>query len=181
VWEPVPGVCTPGDMETCIKALKLVDVVSPNHAELASFFGGTGQKGDAVDVEAVEAYAKTWLNSGIGHLASGSAVIRCGKEGCLVASRTTTRWLPAYHQAGSAKVVDPTGGGNCFLGALALALSRGHGVETAAMWGSIAASFAIEQIGLPTMRQPGGQEAWEGETWNGEHVQTRLHQFVQGL
>ena len=59
-------------------------------------------------------------------------------------------WIPAYHQS-SELVVDPTGGGNTFLGAFAVALARGKGMEEAARWGNVAASFAIEQVGMPVL------------------------------
>ncbi|KAK5998166.1 Protein MAK32 [Cladobotryum mycophilum] len=86
------------------------------------------------------------------------------------------RWIPAYHQD-DPKVVDPTGGGNTFLGALAVALARGEGCEDAAIWGSVAASFAIEQIGMPTLEQ--GEDS--GETWNKQHVLDRLKEFQARL
>ncbi|VUC33781.1 unnamed protein product [Clonostachys rosea] len=87
------------------------------------------------------------------------------------------RWLPAYHQNAS-KVVDPTGGGNTFLGGLAVALARGHGVEEAAAWGTVAASFAIEQIGVPILEA--GDENNE-EKWNGESSQERLRGYQSRL
>lgn len=79
------------------------------------------------------------------------------------------RWVPAYHQD-SSKVVDPTGGGNTFLGGLGAALARGESLEEAALWGAVAASFAIEQVGVPIL---GSDENCQ-ETWNGQSVQERL-------
>ncbi|KAL1896450.1 hypothetical protein Cpir12675_002787 [Ceratocystis pirilliformis] len=83
-----------------------------------------------------------------------------------------SRWIPAVHSDPS-QVVDPTGGGNCFLGGLAVALARGHNVEEAAIWGSVAASFAIEQVGVPTVVGDGSGN----ETWNGVDVQDRMLEF----
>jgi sugar/nucleoside kinase (ribokinase family) len=103
-------------------------------------------------------------------------VVRCGKDGCYVATRQKSQWLPAYHRLGSGKVVDPTGGGNGFLGGLAIALARGKDVVEAAIWGSIAASFAIEQVGMPALTQD-----VDGERWNGQRLQTRVDNFVQRL
>jgi sugar/nucleoside kinase (ribokinase family) len=82
------------------------------------------------------------------------------------------RWVPAYHQDPS-KVVDPTGGGNAFLGGLAVALARGHSLEEAAIWGSVAASFAIEQVGMPLLEEGQGVS----ERWNGQTVDKRLRDF----
>lgn len=83
------------------------------------------------------------------------------------------RWIPAFFtkdDAAEGRVVDPTGGGNTFLGGLAVALARGKTMEEAACWGSIAASFAIEQVGVPDL----GKNADGEETWNGDRVHDRL-------
>lgn len=78
---------------------------------------------------------------------------------------------------GISKVVDPTGGGNAFMGALGAALARGNSIEEAAMWGSVAASFAIEQVGVPIF----GQDTDGNETWNGARVEERLREFKERL
>lgn len=81
-------------------------------------------------------------------------------------------WMPAYHQD-SSKVVDPTGGGNTFLGGLGVGLARGESVEEAVAWGAIAASFAIEQVGVPkrSVDEDGS------ELWNSEKVLDRLEEY----
>lgn len=38
IWEPVPDLCVPDELAACYEALKHVQVVSPNHAELCGFF-----------------------------------------------------------------------------------------------------------------------------------------------
>lgn len=86
------------------------------------------------------------------------------------------RWIPAYH-TDSALVVDPTGGGNTFLGGLAVALARGKSLEEAAVWGSVAASFAIEQVGAPVL----GENSEGKETWNGVCVDERFEEFKARL
>lgn len=86
------------------------------------------------------------------------------------------KWIPAYH-GDAARVVDPTGGGNAFLGGLSVALARGKHIEDAAVWGTIAASFAIEQVGLPTL----GVDKEGHEVWNGVRVKSRLEEFQQKL
>ncbi|KAJ2892573.1 hypothetical protein MKZ38_009604 [Zalerion maritima] len=79
-------------------------------------------------------------------------------------------------EAGSKfKVVDPTGGGNTFMGAMAIALARAKNLEEAAVWGSVAASFAIEQVGLPVL----GADEEGNETWNGVRVGDRLNEFLE--
>ena len=42
IWEPVPDSCTPDQLLSCTNTLPLVDICSPNHAELAGFMGESG-------------------------------------------------------------------------------------------------------------------------------------------
>lgn len=88
------------------------------------------------------------------------------------------RWLPAFWtKEHGEKVVDPTGGGNTFLGGLAVALARGKCMEEAASWASVAASFAIEQVGVPTL----GRDEDGEETWNGVTVEGRLRELYERI
>ena len=92
------------------------------------------------------------------------------------------KWLPAYFGEGEGKrVVDPTGGGNGFLGGLAVALARGRGVVEASAWGSVAASFMIEQVGVPVLSSSPSDEQGKGriELWNGIHVEERLDEYMK--
>lgn len=160
----------------CRQALRKVEVVSPNHMELAAFFGLSGARGDSVDHEVVEQCASEWLSSGIGlENGPGALVVRAGKDGCYIATRKQSKWLPAYFRTGD-RAKDPTGGGNAFLGGLAVALSRDKSLLEGAIWGTIAASFAIEQVGVPRLTKGSG-----GERWNGERVAERLDTYLQRL
>ncbi|OAA80797.1 MAK32-like protein [Akanthomyces lecanii RCEF 1005] len=230
VWEPVPDLCHPNELLNCTNCLPLVDVCSPNHAELAAFLGGDGLDPDtgAISADAVEQACEQLLASM--PLQSYAFVVRAGDKGCYVAknggrkrkrpegAKTARRkalihgslqpdtdmesllagllqgddgvvdseeievdpgvqkWIPAYHQD-AAKVVDPTGGGNTFLGGLSVALARDEDVETAAIWGTVAASFAIEQVGPPTLGKDDNGE----ETWNGVSPLSRLREFQDRL
>lgn len=259
IWEPVPDRCTPDELLNLTNTLPLVDVCSPNHAELAAFMGDSGVDPDtgAISAAAVERACEQLLGSM--PLSSFALVIRAGELGCYVArnggrrqkpktkSRSDSsynknadaskrrrkalahhgamqpdtdmmslfagllqqssddgeeegeqtfsfihddddgeadidpgldRWLPAYWMAEqSDKVVDPTGGGNMFLGGLAVAMARGRCMEEAASWGSVAASFAIEQVGVPQL----GRDAEGEETWNGVRVKDRLTEFYERI
>lgn len=150
-------------------------MVSPNHAELAAFFGAIAERGEGVDRDVIRNLTASWLSTGVGKDGAGAVVVRAGKDGCYIANRSLSKWIPAYHTS-AAKVVDPTGGGNTFLGGLGVALARQKEVEEAAIWGSIAASFAIEQVGMPVLSQDE-----DGEMWNRERVQQRLSEFLQRL
>jgi sugar/nucleoside kinase (ribokinase family) len=161
----------------CRQALRKIEVVSPNHMELAAFFGLSASRGDDVDRGVVEMCANEWLSSGIGlENGPGAIVVRAGKDGCYIATRIQSKWLPAYHQSPE-RVKDPTGGGNAFLGGLAVALARDKSLLEGAIWGSIAASFAIEQVGMPT-RTVGLDGK---ERWNGDRVSERLDHYLQRL
>ncbi|KAJ4289167.1 hypothetical protein N0V90_011509 [Kalmusia sp. IMI 367209] len=182
VWEPVPDLCTPEELNNCLQALKHVDCVSPNHAELGGFFSQNTNGVDHVNYRSIEALCDQWLQSGIGINGKGGIVVRAGKDGCLVARPGLRKWLPAYHQLAE-KVVDPTGGGNGFLGGFTVGLVRGSttpgsdSIEKAAIWGSISASFAIEQVGMPALScSPQGEE-----TWNNVRVEDRLSEFKERL
>ncbi|KAK3353477.1 Ribokinase-like protein [Lasiosphaeria hispida] len=260
IWEPVPDLCTPDELLNCTNVLPLVDVCSPNHAELAGFMGSDGLDPATGEIskEAVERSCEQLLASM--PLQSYTLVVRAGEKGCYVArnggrkrgqpkkkktaaatattatATATTKkkeyvrgglrhdtdmealfaglmqddeghvareeievdpgvekWLPPYYRraetddretaqeggvsTGNGKVVDPTGGGNTFLGGLAVALARGKTLEEACAWGSVAASFAIEQVGVPVL----GQNNEGHETWNGVRVDGRLKEFQESL
>jgi sugar/nucleoside kinase (ribokinase family) len=181
IWEPVPDLCIPAEYENCLRALRHVDVVSPNHGELGGFFGEETNGKDYVNYRMIESLCNEWIQSGVGADGKGGIVVRCGKDGCYTTGPESRSWMPAYHQSAD-KVVDPTGGGNGFLGGLAIGLIRGgkapgiQNLQEAAIWGSISASFAIEQVGMPML---GSDE--QKETWNGVAVDQRLAEFKERL
>lgn len=177
IWEPVPDVCTPDELFNTYKALKHVDIISPNHEELGALFDFKHSSG--VDKKAVEGHVNQLLARGIGSTNDGSVVVRAGKEGCFVANLDKRKWLPAYHQD-SIRVIDPTGGGNGFLGGFAVGLVRNDGdVVEAARWGSVAASFCIEQVGVPTLQTIVSTSTCTDELWNEESVLDRLQEYRQ--
>lgn len=176
IWEPVPDLATPEELAKTCEALAYVDVVSPNHEELGALFGVAAQVSDGegdVNKDVVEELAGRLLERGVGSEGRGAVVVRAGREGCYILSTRLSCWLPAYH-TNPAKVIDPTGGGNGFLGGLAVGLVRTQGdVVEAARWGSVAASFCIEQVGVPELDVENGQ----GDRWNGVSVVERLDEF----
>lgn len=183
VWEPVPDRCCEEELQNLYQATQHVDVVSPNENEFARFCGkDTWMKEDPQD----RAFAEDIVGRGIGPEGKGTLVIRAGKEGCYAFSKYGMLELPAFQ---GVHVVDPTGAGNTFLGALAQGLASvnrfpfnvvqdmlstskawmdiktawgGEGkVPVALVCAIVAASFAIEQIGVPTLSFSGeGIEYW---------------------
>ncbi|KAJ5658496.1 uncharacterized protein N7484_002145 [Penicillium longicatenatum] len=188
VWEPVPDLCTPEEQEKFFEANRVVDVVSPNHMELGMMFD---QPEWTVESEECEGLVRRILDAGIGPNKDGCIVIRAGKEGSYAYSGAQKLWLPAYHQpntSGATAVLDPTGAGNSFLGALAQGmvtagrepfeviestLSPSESWKQAMeSWGprrdvlgalicaTVAAGYVVEQIGVPQISVANGKELW---------------------
>ena len=74
-------------------------------------------------------------------------------------------------------MVDPTGGGNCFLGGYMAGWLTTRDIDQAVQYGHVAASFALEQIGLP--RQESTADGTE--MWNGQYARERLEQYKARL
>lgn len=182
IWEPMPDLCSPEHISSFKQAIRQVNVVSPNSHELAGYFMGESKSQDQMVAEILEV--------GIGPGGNGLLVVREGENGCSAWSKRQRVHLRAYHtpvEEAHSKVVDPTGGGNAFLGALAMA-STGRvcpqmvkakqllAVEddltrvpvfdfvVSLVYATVAASFVIEQTGMPTYHVQGdGDESWNGE------------------
>ncbi|PYH98543.1 pfkB family carbohydrate kinase [Aspergillus ellipticus CBS 707.79] len=205
VWEPIPDLCTPEEQERFLAANQVVDVVSPNELELGMMFG---QPGWSEETDYGKNIVTKILDSGIGPGGNGHLVIRAGKDGSYSYSRTQRVWLPAYHQPSVSRaspVVDPTGAGNSFLGALTQGMvSAGRGpakvidsvlaesttwhkaVNAGAQHGQIlialivatvAASFVVEQIGVPHMSTSSDGK----ELWNETEFTERVRLYTQRL
>lgn len=156
VWEPLPDSCVPEQFDPFKAAMAQVDVTSPNHGELCGLFGFEAHDaGGNLHEQHVKVCTDKLLDAGVGTNGNGSIIVRAGKDGCLIARRRERkRWVPAF-QTDQNKVKDPTGGGNAFCGAFAVTMARNkelpmmQRLEKAVVAGSVAASFAIEQVGMP--------------------------------
>lgn len=182
VWEPMENCCQPSLLPSVFEAMKFVDVFSPNHRELSALFKEENQGEGTIAQGDLQQFCKTLLAQGFGFKPS-AVVIRMGEDGCFIASHARNFALPAYHTplknvreedraSWKNKVTDPTGGGNAFLGRYCMGLlmnewrNLGPGLtsfEGGALFGSIAASFAIEQFGMPKLTYHEGKELWNGE------------------
>jgi sugar/nucleoside kinase (ribokinase family) len=177
VWEPFPAACQPENLESTLAACRLVDMFSPNHIEITRLFA------DAVPEDfqpkVLESYAQKFLDDSIGPEGKGCVVIRAAEHGSLSASRAAGFiWSPAFYAPGSgtSRLVDPTGAGNAFIGGFATGLQQNLTLDKAAAYDNVAASFALEQIGLPELEVHGLVE-----TWNGVKVQERLEEYSARL
>ncbi|KAL2849989.1 Ribokinase-like protein [Aspergillus pseudodeflectus] len=187
IWEPAPLSCKAENLAPCLQVLQggIVDVFSPNHIELAALFG----EETTPDIAKIESLALRMLNSRAAYGTDDGSdrrkrtnpqtiVIRAGEHGCLVCGHNLKpTWLPPFYEPSpeggqNAEVVDPTGAGNAFLGGYAVGyVTTGNHIE-AGCYGAVAASFALEQVGVPVMMGKGDEE-----TWNGERVLGRLEEY----
>lgn len=207
VWEPVPDSCVPTELPKCLEALKYVDVLSPNLDEFAALIGVEIDLGQESGRQILERKCKEILTLGFGYKTC-AVVVRLGEHGCYCAQYIRHTFFPAFHGPSGEStvekpktegahhdleekrrphrgvVVDPTGGGNAFLGGFCVGLltERHPGglteFEVACMYGSVAASFAIEQVGMPNL----SHNATDGkELWNDENPHDRMREFQKRL
>jgi sugar/nucleoside kinase (ribokinase family) len=171
VFEPVANNCSPSTLDEHLEAAKCVDVYSPNHEELASFFGV--EMPLPSDKLIIRKQAQVFLDAGIGPEGKGCMLVRCAEAGCLVLSRgRKPAWFDAYYAKDSDAVVDPTGAGNAFLGAFAIGWLKTTSYIEAARYGTVAASFMLEQHGCPVRSGEGNEERW-----NGVKVEDRMKEY----
>ncbi|KIX05350.1 uncharacterized protein Z518_06222 [Rhinocladiella mackenziei CBS 650.93] len=180
IWEPVPDLCTPEEFTRLRDAARHVDVVSPNAEEFAALFTSNPKCVTREDMVATFFGAQGQSLAQPGYLGDVALVIREGAQGCTTylgtgADIRRPLHLRAYHRD-SKRVVDPTGGGNTFLGALAIGmtgtmcpspseietrlavskvpdsgLSQQRRLLFALIHATVAAGYAIEQTGMPVL------------------------------
>ncbi len=176
IWEPAPLSCWPENAEACLEAAALVDVFSPNHLELVKLFSELNP--EVIDKQMIEELASRRLCSRVGPEGSGTVIVRAGEMGCLISNRHQCTWLDPFYTTTpggepDTRVVDPTGAGNTFLGSYAVGfLKTGSDIE-AACYGTVGASFALEQIGMPQLSVKGNEELW-----NNVNVLSRLEEYM---
>jgi ribokinase len=111
--------------------LVLVSVLTPNETEAALLAGNTS----ATPEEA----AAVLLARGAGQL-----VVTLGADGVLLAVSGETTRFPIRAVS---SVVDTTAAGDCFTGALAVALGEGRSLQSAVAFANAAASLSVEKAG----------------------------------
>lgn len=187
VWEPIPDCCFRSRDEQPTQdgsdpwldeyrsAAGRCTVVSPNAHELSGL-------ADAPPVAETDPAFQQRIEE-LGRLVSARLdtsimVVRCGAQGSCLVANSTVSWSPAFLQSSDA-VVDPTGAGNTFCGALARLIDRerlrdvSH-LEEACRRANVAAGLACMQVGLPVLSlSPAGTELWNGRSI-AEHMQRYL-------
>lgn len=171
VWEPIPDLCNAEHIHEITKLLNMEEhrfIISPNAEEAARIFN---------EKEPLDLQGCIDLIRKFDYLmkSDNTCVLRCGKLGSLtLAPRTQhgTREVihfPAYHQASPERVIDPTGGGNTFLGGYALGYAVTQDHRIAGILANVAAGCAIEQIGMPLRIE---------NKFNGFDFETRLQHYL---
>ncbi|CAG8760284.1 13617_t:CDS:2 [Gigaspora margarita] len=176
VWEPIPEGASKENIQSCIEAMKMVDVVSPNHEEAAALLGLITEDDEDdekfLTEEMLICMADKFLKHQIGPHGNGSVVIRASYKGCLVATKEKKEIIPAYWTSlkdgnRNPHVVDVTGAGNAFCGGFMVGLLKSNfDVFEAALYGAVSASFTVEQFGTPRLSfDERGNEIWNaGDT-----------------
>jgi sugar/nucleoside kinase (ribokinase family) len=92
---------------------------------------------------------------------AGTSIVtlRMGPEGSLVYARSgashlkSAMHLAVHVPAVPTNVIDPTGAGNAYCGGFLVGYILTGDVLTAARYGAVAASFLVEQVGLPEINE----------------------------
>ncbi|KAK7060309.1 hypothetical protein VNI00_001074 [Paramarasmius palmivorus] len=158
IYEPIPinqDRCVPEELPALVNILPEIRILSPNADEAMTLLSLPVP----ASKQAIEHAAHKFLELGV----KDSVVIRSGGMGAYVLGRDREgKWIPAFWQEASSKVVDVTGAGNSFLGGLAAGLELSNGdVYEASLYASVSASFTIEQGGLPVIT---GQDEWNSDS-----------------
>jgi ribokinase len=124
---PAPGQTLSPDL------LQLVDVLTPNETE-AQIISGHAITG----LTEAEAAARSLLDVGV-----GCVVVTLGGNGALIVSADGTRHIPGRH----VEVVDTTGAGDAFSGALAVAIAEGRSIVDAVTFANAAAALQVTKVG----------------------------------
>lgn len=140
IFNPAPARAVPDDLWTCI------DLVCLNETECQIMCGVL-----PVDEETCLCAAQRLRNLG-----AGSVVITLGSSGSFAVDENgATVRVPAAR----AEVVDTTGAGDTFIGALAAGRAKGLSLEESMRWGAAAAAVTVSRLGaqqsIPTAEEVG--------------------------
>lgn len=124
---PAPGQPLDGEL------LSLVDVLTPNETE-AQIITGLPVR----NLQEAETAARQLLDNGV-----GTVVLTLGAKGALVVAHDGTHHVPGQ----PVEVVDTTGAGDAFNGALAVALAEGRALVEAVAFANAAAALQVTKVG----------------------------------
>lgn len=151
----------PANAQTPAELLALADVLTPNETECAALFRRIGERFDGDDIASLESRRLHALCRDL--LPGGTVVVTLGAAGCFVSHPDNatrgddTAWyrLPAE----PATVVDTTGAGDAFNGALAAALALRPGaafathLREATRYAALSTERAGAALSMPTREE----------------------------
>ncbi|CAG8530146.1 2265_t:CDS:2 [Paraglomus occultum] len=188
VWEPSPRSSKRINWDSLLEAMRLVDVILPNHKEAAALLGlvdednkGSNACEEFLTKDMLNRIVDEFLSHPIGIHGDGCVILRAAHVGCVVATKQERRHIPAYYDNPSQLIVDVTGAGNSFCGGVAAGLLKTNfDVFEAALYGTVSASYTIEQVGVPTLKglNDAGQELWSDEDGVPEVRLAKLRQRI---
>ncbi|KAI8641355.1 Ribokinase-like protein, partial [Parasitella parasitica] len=179
LWEPLPWACLPENLDLIYKAVERVDIVTPNHEELAEMLGS---KFDTIlrrhnnkIKDSIEYCGEQFMKKiGDKYVV---LVVRCSKFGAMTMTSDMpglAHWTPAFWswKTDGDHVVDVTGAGNSFCGGYCYGYIHTDGnVKESALYGAVSASYTVEQVGVPVYHN--GDESWN----SGASPKVRLDQL----
>ena len=115
--------------------ISLVDILCLNETELAEM---TGVAEIPKGRESLISAARKLVARG-----AGCVIVTIGKAGALIITRDSGSLFPGIE----VEAVDPTGAGDCFLGALAARLSEGASLSDAVPFANRAAALSVQRSG----------------------------------
>ncbi|WP_408071453.1 carbohydrate kinase family protein [Butyrivibrio sp. JL13D10] len=138
------------DAITKHKKILLTDMTKPKKGEkLENLLGClpyidfflTNEDEAAMLTDCSDAYenARRIVNAG-----AGCAVIKCGKNGCIIRNGEETIEIPAYQ---GCRAVDTTGAGDSFAAGFLYGLSRGFSIKDCGRFACAVASCVVEKVG----------------------------------
>lgn len=127
ILNPAPANELPG------KLISKIDYLTPNETELEIL---SGMK--ISDEKSIENAAKKLLNKGVKNV-----IVTMGDKGAFLINNNESKIFPAS----KVKVIDSTGAGDAFNGALAYALSNGEEIGKAIQLANSVAAFAVTKMG----------------------------------
>jgi ribokinase len=133
VLNPAPGQTLNAEL------LSLVDVLTPNQTELQLLIGrDLSDLEDLTGLEEIETATRELLDRGV-----GAVVVTLGAEGALIVTLDAVQYVSGY----KVDVVDTTGAGDAFNGALAVALAEGRTLPEAVDFANAAAALQVTKVG----------------------------------
>ncbi|CAI4300935.1 CFF_collapsed_G0005760.mRNA.1.CDS.1 [Saccharomyces cerevisiae] len=174
IWEPFPDLCDfdhQNDIKSVMQRNDVTVILSPNAEESSRLFGLSSKEPTSLEECLALAHRfDDFMDE------NNMCILRCGALGSISVSEKfkngrTYDHFPAYHFKTQSKVLDPTGGGNSFLGGFAVSYALTKSLDIASICGNIAAGAIIEQFGIPRYDPI-------AKTWNGITFLDRLKFYL---